>query len=185
VETAIDTSHLAGQGTTGPGHAGRLWTGWATGSFPLAWLEPYVVTDSNGVSELPVNLRCGAKRTWHLRHLTPSAPKREQLRGYYDELKSSVDRHGILTPVLIWRSPDSKFYLRYGASRVHVARELGLTSIPAVICDYAADSDQGARKALRTPLEVLMAFGPPAQVGWLEVSHERIDAHHLEPKYPG
>jgi hypothetical protein len=52
------------------------------------------------------------------------------------------------------------------------------------VCDYAAEGDQGAARPIKTPLEVLMAFGPPESVGWLEVSHERIDAHHLEPSYP-
>lgn len=182
---SIANGYLAGQGSTDPtGVKQRLWSGWTTPRFPLAWLEPYVVVDSNGISDLPIELRSGGRRTWHLRHLTPAAPKRDQLRDYYDGLRRSIDRSGVLTPILVWRSPDSKFYLRYGASRVHVARELGLQHIPAVVCDYAAEGDQGAQKALRTPLDVLVAFGPPAQVGWLEVSHERIDAHHLEPSYP-
>lgn len=179
----LDNSHLAGHGSTGPDRPGRIWTGWFTPRLPVHLLERDVVVDSNGVSERRIDLLGGGTRTWKLRPRTPSAAKQAQLQGYYQDLQDSIGKHGFLTPILVWRAPDHKFYLRYGASRVLVANRMGLETIPAIVCDYSAPPGNAATPC-NSPLEVMMAFGPPASVGWLEVSHERIDAHHLEPRYP-
>ncbi len=175
----IDNGHLAGPGPHGP----RVWDGWFHPKFPLAWLEPDLVVDGPSERDIRIDLPRGGSRTWRLRARTPTDSKQTQLHGHYSALETSILQHGVLTPVLLWRSPASKFYLRYGQSRVLVAARLGLNTIPAVICDYSAPPGVPARP-LVTPLEVLSAFGPPASVGWLEVSHERIDAHHIEPNYP-
>lgn len=181
-EDGINNSHLAGPRPVGQSTP-RLWTGWYAPRLPLHLLESDVVVDSNAQRQRVIELRGGGKRTWGLRDLTPAQHKQDQLRDYYASLEESVKSQGVLTPLLVWRSPDLKFYLRYGASRVHVARRLGLDTIPAVICDYSEPKGNAATPC-NDPLSVMMAFGPPASVGWLEVSHERIDAHHIEPRYP-
>ncbi len=178
-KAGIDNSHLAGPST---GSLPRLWSGWYSPRFPLSCLEADVVVDSNFERSVSIELLGGGRRTWGLRPLTPADYKLDQLRDHYQGLEESVQKVGVLTPILVWRSPNLKFYLRYGASRVHVARKLNLGSIPAVVCDYSKPAGSAATRC-DTPLEVLSAFGPPASVGWLEVSHERIDAHHLEPRF--
>lgn len=185
-EKAIDNAHLVG-----PDGRKRLWWAYRDPYFPLDRLEPHVVVDSNGISERTISLPGGGTRTWKLRHLEPSAQKQDQLAPFYKELRRSINNHGVRVPILVWQSPDGLFYLRYGASRVKttrdLAKELGVAKgvIPAVVCSYTAPTgDHWCKKAgtwLERPKDVLAAFGDLAAVGWLEVSFERIDAHHLEP----
>jgi hypothetical protein len=63
-----------------------------------------------------------------------------------------------------------------------VAEQLGLTSIPVVLCSFDDEPVAGFTKQreLRSPVEVLGAFGA-WNIAVFEVSHERIDAHGVEP----
>ena len=184
----IENGHLAGPPAISAEdrarrYGSRLWTGWFHPKFPISGIEPECVVDSNGARSESVKLPSGGTRTWHYRPLEPAQWKKDQLEGFYKELRRSINNHGVMVAVLLWRHPENgKFYVRYGASRIHVAKDLGMKEIPVVVCDYFDHREPF--RALKTPAEVLGAFGPPAQVGWLEVSHERIDAHHLEPSYP-
>lgn len=171
----LDNAHLVG-----PDGRPRLWWAYRDDDFPLCALEPYVVVDGNPQHTRRISLPGGGVREWKLRDLSPSAQKQEGLRGFYQELRESITQYGIKVPVLIWECPEGRYYVRYGASRVKVARDLGLKYIPAVICSYT-ERPGLVLGELCSPSAVLRAFGELASVGWLEVSHERVDAHHLEP----
>lgn len=186
---AIDNGHLAGPSPLR--RTPRLWRGWYTATFPLDRIEPWCVVDGNPVRTEALKLPSGGTRTWGFRPLQVEGWKKDQLAPFYKELRRSINGHGVLVPVLLWRCPKGLYYVRYGASRIQacndLAKERGRYTIPAVICDYAATPELvdavGTLHAVNTPAQILDAFGPPADVGWLEVSHERLDAHHLEPYY--
>lgn len=107
--------------------------------------------------------------------------------SFFTGLRASIAEVGVKVPILVY-SINERLYVRYGASRVHVAKELGMKTIPAVLCHYHGPQGPAPLPkgfvytgALHTPLEVLTAFGPPSIVGDFEVSHEKIDAHRMEP----
>lgn len=61
----------------------------------------------------------------------------EQPRKYFDqealqELKDSIQKLGILQPVLVRRDEDGKIVLVAGERRLRAARELGLSDVPAI-----------------------------------------------------
>jgi hypothetical protein len=186
----LRNDHLAGRRF--PEDPQRLWWAYRDPFFPLDRLEPFVVVDSNGQRERTFVLPAGGQRTWKLRDLNPSAQKQAELRSFYQELSESIQREGVRLPILVWQAPSGEYFLRYGASRVKVARDLNMVGIPAVVCSFrerpANDHfcPSGSRllaKILEDPVAVMKAFGPLRYAGWLEVSFERIDAHHLEPQF--
>ena len=107
--------------------------------------------------------------------------------SFFTGLRASIAEVGVKVPVLVY-SINGRLYVRYGASRVHVAGQLGFKIVPAVLCHWHGPngplplpSGFVFTGSLHTPIEVLTAFGPPAIVGDFEVSHEKIDAHRMEP----
>jgi len=51
------------------------------------------------------------------------------------ELKASIQQHGFTVPILVAPMPDGRYMLIDGEHRVHIAKELGMTEVPAVITE--------------------------------------------------
>lgn len=102
--------------------------------------------------------------------------------SFFQGLRASIAEVGVKVPVLLW-GIKGRLWLRYGASRYHVADQLGFLTIPAILCNYDSELPSGflAVRPLSGPQSVLEAFGPPSEVGHFIVDHEKIDAHRLEP----
>lgn len=70
--------------------------------------------------------------------LNPFQPRKHFDQAALEELSSTIREHGILTPVVVRRSPVG-FQIIAGERRIRAARLAGLTHVPAIIKD-ASDS---------------------------------------------
>jgi hypothetical protein len=137
-----------------------------------------------GVGTVTFRNLCGGRRQYGLRPIWPDREREREYASFYGELQASIEAEGVKVPVLIWKI-NRKFYVRYGASRLYIARKLDLPSIPAIVCNFddAREPDGGYLwYQLHTPMDVLAALGNVDQVGVFEVSHERIDLHNVVPR---
>jgi hypothetical protein len=150
---------------------GALWTG-HYGSIRLSALQDRVVIDrcAAEIGVVEWSVRGGGTRNAGLRPIAIDPGILQNRANFFQGLRASVAEVGIKVPILVW-ALNGKFWLRYGASRVHTARGLGIERVPAIVC----------HRCVNTPIEVLPAFGPPREVGHFIVDHEKIDAHRMEP----
>jgi hypothetical protein len=174
----------------GDGRAGvagardRLWRCWDIRDAELARiLEPsgQCVIDGTGYGTGSVTLKLpgGGTREYGVRPLWPDEAKQRDFHSFYSQLEASVAERGITVPILLWKI-GGRFYVRYGASRCFVAKKLGLSTIPALVCTW--DDEILPGKELHTPVEMLAALGV-VRVGWFEASYDRLDFHRCEPHY--
>jgi hypothetical protein len=162
---------------------GALWTG-HYGSIRLSALQDRVVIDrcAAEIGVVEWSVRGGGTRNAGLRPIAIDPGILQNRANFFQGLRASVAEVGIKVPILVW-ALNGKFWLRYGASRVHTARGLGIERVPAIVCQYDNEPPQGfiCLRCVNTPIEVLTAFGPPREVGHFIVDHEKIDAHRMEP----
>jgi len=88
----------------------------------LAALIPGAETEAGGALEVPLTELEGS----------PLQPRRRFDQEALEELAATIRTHGVLTPVVIRRSPRG-YQVIAGERRVRAARLAGLTRIPAVI----------------------------------------------------
>lgn len=168
---------------TGGGENRPLWRAYS-GAVRLDALEPHCVIDrcaaETGV--LTFRVRGGGERTAGLRPRAIDPGILANNRNFFQSLRASIAESGVKVPILVW-AINGKLWVRYGASRVHTCLGLGFRTAPALLCSYDANVPAGflAVRELRSPADVLAAFGPPSQVGHFVVDHEKIDAHRMEP----
>jgi hypothetical protein len=152
----------------------------------LDHLQPYCVIDrcAASVGDLTFRVGSGGTRIYGKRPLTPERSTIEAQQGFFTSLKASLQEKGQLLPILIW-GINGKLYTRYGASRVWAARQLGWKQLDAVLCAFDKHFLYEGfipERDLMTPVEILEeGFGYPMVVGYFECSHERLDAHRMEP----
>jgi len=108
-----------------------------------------------GLAEIPVD------------HLYPNP---QQPRHHFDdealsELTASIQRHGVLQPLLVSEDGSDRYLLITGERRWRAARRAGLRTVPAVIRERLEDSDQlelalveNLQRKDLTPLEEARAF---------------------------
>ncbi len=102
----------------------------------------------------------------------------EQPRTHFDEtaleeLSSSLDRHGVLQPILVRAMPGGRYRLVAGERRLRAARMAGFETIPAVVRDV--DEQVGLELALvenlqredLDPIDEARAFEALMEVGSL------------------
>lgn len=145
------------------GPSGRfLWRGYF-GQVRVSTLQDRVVIDrcaaESGVLEWRTH--SGGQRNAGLRPAAIDPGILANRASFFHGLRASIAEVGIKVPVLCW-GINGKIWLRYGASRVHTARNLGFTHVPAVLCLYDEKVPTGflVQKAVQTPQAVLLAFGP-------------------------
>src|SRR5215510_6009148 len=61
----------------------------------------------------------------------PNQPRKDV--GNISDLKNSIQEHGILQPIVVSPLDQSRYLLIAGERRLTAARQLGLTSIPALV----------------------------------------------------
>jgi ParB family chromosome partitioning protein len=62
----------------------------------------------------------------------PNQPRKVMEAAALEELAASIEKHGILEPILFRRQPDGNLMVVAGERRIAAARKAGLTSIPAM-----------------------------------------------------
>lgn len=65
------------------------------------------------------------------KHIFSAIPKAK-----YEELKDSISRVGVLSPIIVRKIEDNKYEIISGHNRTRCSKELGITEIPAIIKDY-------------------------------------------------
>jgi ParB family chromosome partitioning protein len=121
----------------------------------IAALIPEVPSLRTGVAELPVAEI----------QPNPLQPRRQFPPASLEELASSIERHGLLQPVVVSRAPAGGYYLIAGERRWRAARLAGLKHIPAVLRETEGDADQLALALIEnlqredlTPIEEARAY---------------------------
>jgi len=169
----------------GPGgETPRNWRGYY-GSIRLDALQPHCIIDRCAAERGSVSLRTygGGERSFGLRPLRPDPGILDSRANFFHGLRASISEVGIKLPILVW-ALNEKVYVRYGASRVHVAKSLGIDRAPAILCQFNGDGAPSGFitvRALSSPASVLEALGPLSSVGHFIVDHEMIDIHRAEP----
>ena len=165
---------------------GCLWKAYA-GLVRLDGLQPFCVIDrcAASIGDLTFRVGSGGTRIYGKRPLTPDESLRRQQAGFFNSLKASLQAEGQKLPVLVW-GINGKLYVRYGASRIWAAGELGWSEVKAVLCSFDKSPDYRGfilGGELYDPTDILdRGFGEPSVVGHFEASHERLDAHRMEPR---
>jgi hypothetical protein len=165
--------------------SGPLWAGFA-GVALVEAIEPFCVIDrcAAEIGVLTYKVRGGGDRSLGLRHSRIDPGILENQASFFQSLRSSIAEVGIKLPVLLY-AINGKLWIRYGASRVHVAKQLGMKTIPVVLCQLnGLTLPHGfvPTRRLERPVDVLVnGFGSPSLVGDFTADHERIDAHRMEP----
>jgi len=171
-----------GRTDRGPSRA-KLWRGWY-GYVRIGDIEPKCVIDNleYGCGTLTFSVGDGAgTRKVAFRPLYPDAEKEKVYETLYRRLEASIHTHGQLMPVLLWRI-NGKLYCRYGASRLHVMRKMGIDAVKALICDFDRESwDLANYVPIDSPMRCLETLGDPPVIGSFEFSHERLDFHNAFP----
>jgi ParB family transcriptional regulator, chromosome partitioning protein len=108
----------------------------------------------------------------------PYQPREEFSREELDELKGSIQKHGVLEPVILRRSK-GRFELVSGERRFRAVKELGLPVIPAVIRDKVSDREMQLfsliENQLRTNLNDLeIAVGYNELINNFGYTHDKI-----------
>jgi ParB family chromosome partitioning protein len=85
-----------------------------------------------GLAEIPVD---------HI-HPNPQQPRQIFDDDALSELTASIQRHGVLQPVLVSEDGPDRYLLITGERRWRAARRAGLRTVPAVIRELLEDSDQ-------------------------------------------
>jgi len=85
-----------------------------------------------GLAEIPVG---------HL-HPNPQQPRQIFDDDALSELTASIQRHGVLQPLLVSEDGPDRYVLITGERRWRAARRAGLRTVPAVIRERLEDSDQ-------------------------------------------
>ncbi|GEL07570.1 ParB/RepB/Spo0J family partition protein [Salisediminibacterium halotolerans] len=69
----------------------------------------------------------------------PYQPRKDFNDGAIDELKSSIEQHGILQPLIVRQSSIKGYEIVVGERRYRAAKEAGLKTVPAVVKDLTED----------------------------------------------
>ncbi len=114
-------------------------------------------------------------------------PEREaRVRLRVESVKRSVPQDGVRNPVIVYMKPDGRFKLHPGKCRITAVRELGWTTIPALIIDkYDMYFDGGDPIS---PEEATKLFSDDQYVYFDQgVFSARLKKHKFqgEPEYPG
>jgi ParB family chromosome partitioning protein len=95
----------------------------------------------------------------------PLQPRRHFTPAGLEGLAASIQRHGVLQPVVVTRAPEGGYYLIAGERRWRAATLAGLDRIPAVVREGAGDSDRLALALIEnlqredlTPIEEARAY---------------------------
>jgi len=159
------------------------WRGWY-GYTQIGDIEPHCVIDSltYGVGAVEFRVSGGGTRQYGLRPLWPDAERERTYADFYATLKADIEKWGVKVPVLLYRI-NGKLYCRYGASRLHVLRKMGVPVVKSVVCDLTSREpyDEKNWVEVSDPEKLVAVLGSPRYIGTFEVSHERIDLHNVVP----
>ena len=84
-------------------------------------------TIENGISEKIYNIEIDKLLNFKNHIFSPISENK------FEELKSSIDQNGILVPIIIRKNSNTQYEIISGHNRVQACKELGYTTIPAIV----------------------------------------------------
>jgi ParB family chromosome partitioning protein len=97
--------------------------------------------DSHFVDELATRMGEGIGRMFRITAITANQDQPRSTLGDLSDLMASIQKHGVLEPLLVRRRGDGLYQLVAGERRFHAAMQLGLSEVP---CIEVAVSDEHA-----------------------------------------
>ena len=128
----------------------------------------------------PASIRAGSVQFISIEQVTPNPnqPRRDFEATALMELSQSIEREGIIQPLLVRQTGPDEYQIIAGERRWRAAKSAGLTEVPAIV--RTADDDQALELAIveniqredLNPVELAMAFQRMAAE--LGLSHDQI-----------
>ena len=84
------------------------------------------------VDELAQRMGEGIGRMVRITAITSNQDQPRSSLGALEDLQSSIDKHGVLEPLLVRRLDDGRYELVSGERRFHAAMAVGLTEVPCI-----------------------------------------------------
>lgn len=88
--------------------------------------------DRHFVDELAQRMGEGIGRMVRITAITSNQDQPRSSLGALEDLQSSIDKHGVLEPLLVRRLDDGRYELVSGERRFHAAMAVGLTEVPCI-----------------------------------------------------
>jgi ParB family chromosome partitioning protein len=88
--------------------------------------------DRHYVDELAKRMGEGIGRMIRITAISSNQDQPRTNLGNLDDLRSSIDTHGVLEPLLVRRMPGGTYELVSGERRFHAAMAVGLTEVPCI-----------------------------------------------------
>ena len=88
--------------------------------------------DRHFVDELAQRMGEGIGRMVRITAITSNHDQPRSSLGALEDLQSSIDKHGVLEPLLVRRLDDGRYELVSGERRFHAAMAVGLTEVPCI-----------------------------------------------------
>ncbi len=147
---------------------------------PKAGLPPHrrMRHDRHFVDELAERMGEGIGRMIRITAITSNQDQPRSNLGHLEDLKSSIDVHGILEPLLVRPIDGGKVELVSGERRFHAAMAVGLTEVPCIELDV--NDQQALEIALIENLQRkdLTAFeeadGYRTLIGKYDYTHQQV-----------
>ncbi len=93
--------------------------------------------DRHFVDELAQRMGEGIGRMVRITAITSNQDQPRSSLGALEDLQSSIDKHGVLEPLLVRRLDDGRYELVSGERRFHAAMAVGLTEVPCIELDVS------------------------------------------------
>ena len=88
--------------------------------------------DRHFVDELAERMGEGIGRMVRITLITSNQDQPRSNLGHLEDLQASIDKHGVLEPLLVRRTDGGKYELVSGERRFHAAMAVGLTEVPCI-----------------------------------------------------
>ena len=102
--------------------------------------------DRHFVDELAQRMGEGIGRMFRITAITANPDQPRSTLGDLSELMASIQRHGVLEPLLVRRRADGLYQLVAGERRFHAAMQAGLSEVPCI--EVAVSDEQALEIAL-------------------------------------
>ena len=136
--------------------------------------------DRHFVDELAQRMGEGIGRMVRITTITSNQDQPRSNLGNLDDLQSSIDKHGVLEPLLVRRLEGGRYELVSGERRFHAAMAVGLTEVPCI--ELTVNDQQALEIALIENLQRkdLTAFeeadGYSTLIEKYDYTHEQVGA---------
>ncbi|MBS4029444.1 MAG: ParB/RepB/Spo0J family partition protein [Ignavibacteriales bacterium] len=109
----------------------------------------------------------------------PFQPRKDFNQEALDELKQSIQQHGVIQPITVRKISDEKFQLISGERRLRACQELGKEKIPAYVMEVHTDEQmlefaliENLQREHLNPIEVAVSY--QRLIDECKLTHEQV-----------